>query len=93
MVSIRSRRAASGPPADRQSDKQSMNTKRPPERSNFHPAVACPKCGGSARRVPRRQLDRVLSLFGRVHRFRCTRETCGWIGSVRMKPTHFPDRK
>jgi len=45
----------------------------------------CPRCGDDAVRVPRRFVDRVISLFGQVHRYRCDNPACGWEGNVRVK--------
>ncbi|MEP7209167.1 MAG: hypothetical protein ABI920_19715, partial [Casimicrobiaceae bacterium] len=41
---------------------------------------ACPKCGGDLVRVKRRLIDRVISLFGPVHRCACTQ--CRWRGRL-----------
>ena len=55
-------------------------------------AVMCPHCGNTTRRIPRRPLDRVVNVLWDVKRFRCANPTCGWEGSVRVKPKHFPRR-
>jgi hypothetical protein len=54
--------------------------------------VLCPRCGTVARRISRRALDRVVNVLWDVKRFRCANAMCGWEGSVRMKPKHFPRR-
>jgi hypothetical protein len=54
--------------------------------------VLCPLCGSTARRIPRTTLDRVVNVLWDVKRFRCANAMCGWEGSVRMKPQHFPRR-
>jgi len=54
--------------------------------------VMCPHCGNTTRRIPRRPLDRVVNVVWDVKRFRCANPMCGWEGSVRMKPKHFPRR-
>ena len=53
-------------------------------------SVQCPLCGSTARRIPRRALDRVMNALWEVRRFRCANAMCGWEGNVRMKPKHFP---
>lgn len=40
----------------------------------------CPACGSELTRVPRRTLDRGVSLILPVHRYACKRPTCGWQG-------------
>lgn len=42
----------------------------------------CPKCGGTAYRVPRRFIDKVLTLGRPVKRFRCREDQCDWVGNV-----------
>lgn len=54
--------------------------------------VLCPRCGSTARRIPRRPFDRVVNVLWDVKRFRCANELCGWEGNVRMQPKHFPRR-
>ena len=51
--------------------------------------VLCPRCGGTTRRVHRKPIDRILSVFVTVWRFRCLDKACGWEDPVRMKPHHF----
>ncbi len=43
----------------------------------------CPVCKGSLYRVPRSFLDRVLSVFVPVCRYRCHSWACGWEGNLR----------
>ncbi len=45
----------------------------------------CPRCNGSAYRVPRRSVDVLLGLFIRVRRYRCDSASCGWEGNLRVK--------
>lgn len=40
----------------------------------------CPDCGGPLERVHRHALDRWVSLFRSVHRYRCTQPGCEWQG-------------
>lgn len=47
------------------------------------PRPECPVCKGSLYRVPRRFLDRVLSVFVPVCRYRCHSWACGWEGNLR----------
>lgn len=44
----------------------------------------CPACQGYLIRTPRRSVDRVLSLFLPVLRYRCQRFSCQWHGNLRM---------
>lgn len=41
---------------------------------------ACPRCQRRTDRVSRRWLDRALSVFMPVVRYRCASEGCGWEG-------------
>ena len=45
----------------------------------------CPRCDGSAYRIPRRFVDLLLSFFVSVRRYRCRSKTCGWEGNLRVK--------
>jgi len=45
--------------------------------------VRCPKCGGHLHRIRRRPIDRLLSWFVAVQRFRCDEFNCEWQGNVR----------
>lgn len=43
-------------------------------------ARKCPRCGSDLRRIHRRFLDRLLSLFVPVRRYRCRNRDCWWCG-------------
>ncbi|HRD97913.1 MAG TPA: hypothetical protein PLA97_16110, partial [Rubrivivax sp.] len=43
-------------------------------------SLPCPDCGAALVRVHRHMLDRWVSVFRSVHRYRCTSRTCGWAG-------------
>jgi len=46
----------------------------------------CPLCGQHGLiRIRRRFIDRILSLFVRQRRFRCTQPGCQWQGNLREK--------
>lgn len=47
----------------------------------------CPACGSPLVRLHRHALDRWISVFRSVHRYRCTDATCGWEGVVGREPT------
>jgi len=54
-------------------------------------SYACPRCGkGGLLRIRRRFIDRILSLFVRQRRFRCTHSGCQWEGNLRERK---PGRK
>jgi hypothetical protein len=40
----------------------------------------CPRCGGGLQRVHRHSIDRAISIFVAVRRYRCTNRDCGWSG-------------
>jgi hypothetical protein len=40
----------------------------------------CPVCGSPLRQIHRRTIDRLISQFYRVHRFRCSNDECRWVG-------------
>src|SRR6476661_7059436 len=42
--------------------------------------VLCPVCGSTARRIPRKLLDRVVNVLWVVKRFHCANAMCGWEG-------------
>ncbi|WP_184201580.1 hypothetical protein [Chitinimonas taiwanensis] len=44
----------------------------------------CPRCQGDTFRIPRNLLDRLISRFVLVHRYRCHSLRCGWEGRVRV---------
>ena len=51
----------------------------------------CPECGGNyLTRIHRRFIDRLLSLFLPVYRYRCDRLLCDWEGNIRVN--HRPER-
>lgn len=43
---------------------------------------ACPRCHSSVNRIPRRFIDRLLSLAFPVHRYRCHSIICSWEGNL-----------
>ncbi|TAK90883.1 MAG: hypothetical protein EPO06_06045 [Burkholderiaceae bacterium] len=43
----------------------------------------CPLCGGDLLRVPRRPLDRLVSVVRPVGRYRCMAMQCQWEGNLR----------
>jgi hypothetical protein len=43
----------------------------------------CPECQSSLNRVPRRFIDRLLSLVYPVHRYHCRSFMCNWEGNLR----------
>ena len=44
----------------------------------------CPLCGeGDLMRIRRRPIDRLFSLFGARHRYRCFNNECLWQGNLR----------
>lgn len=45
--------------------------------------LVCPHCQTPVKRVPRRVLDRLISLFVPIWRFGCPAPRCGWSGLVR----------
>lgn len=46
----------------------------------------CPECGGTLVREHRHALDRWVSLFRTVHRYRCTNAACHWHGLMGRLP-------
>jgi hypothetical protein len=46
---------------------------------------SCPCCHGPVYRVPRRFVDRCLSLFMPVHRYRCGEMGCSWEGNLQAQ--------
>jgi hypothetical protein len=46
----------------------------------------CPLCAGHLIRIRRRFVDRLLSLFVPVHRYRCPAFTCQWEDNIRVRP-------
>jgi hypothetical protein len=53
---------------------------RSPEARRDSPV--CPQCKSSVNRVPRRFIDRLLSLFLPVHRYHCRSFICHWEGNL-----------
>jgi len=52
-------------------------------RTMHNPAFAvlrCPKCDGGIHRAHRRRVDRLVSLFVPVRRYRCSNNQCRWCG-------------
>lgn len=45
----------------------------------------CPRCNGSAYRIPGRLVDLIVSSFIRIIRCRCRTPSCDWEGSLRTK--------
>jgi hypothetical protein len=45
---------------------------------------ACPQCAAMLVRMPRRAIDRFLSRFVPVQRYRCERFLCQWQGNLRV---------
>lgn len=43
-------------------------------------SINCPDCGASLVRVHRHALDRWISTFRSVHRYRCSSAHCAWVG-------------
>ena len=52
---------------------------------------SCPVCQSSVIRVARRPVDKLVSMFRLVHRYRCSAHTCKWEGNVRyVRVLDFP---
>lgn len=46
----------------------------------------CPACGGrDLSRIRRRPVDRLVSLFFRVRRYRCCKFGCNWEGALKVR--------
>lgn len=45
----------------------------------------CPVCDSPLRQVHRRPIDRLISQFYPVHRYRCLNSKCGWDGLLHSK--------
>ncbi len=43
-------------------------------------AAACPKCDGPIHRIHRKPLDRLISVYVPVRRYRCHQSECNWNG-------------
>ncbi len=57
---------------------------RDAETGNTASVSACPRCKGSAYRVPRRLVDWLMSRFVWISRYRCRSMVCGWEGNLRV---------
>ncbi|MBP6852544.1 MAG: hypothetical protein KA164_13135 [Rhodoferax sp.] len=42
----------------------------------------CPECGGPMSRIPRRMIDRLISIVRPVQRYRCRNFACQWAGNI-----------
>ncbi len=42
----------------------------------------CPRCGGYALRIRRRRVDRLISIFKPVQRYKCQQYNCSWQGNI-----------
>ncbi len=51
----------------------------------------CPICEGPLYRVRRRAIDKFISLFYEVRRYRCLSPVCVWEGNLRRTTQLFPD--
>ena len=45
----------------------------------------CPACGSSLNRVPRRFIDRLISIVYPVHSYHCRAFVCNWEGNIRHR--------
>lgn len=45
----------------------------------------CPRCGSDVFRVPRRPVDRLLSIVRPVQRYQCSALECEWCGNLPRK--------
>lgn len=63
------------------SDKEQREQWRPAEECR------CPRCRGSACRVTRQPLDRLISIVYPVYRFRCRTFGCEWQGLIASRRT------
>jgi hypothetical protein len=59
----------------------SDSSKMPLNHANGKTPV-CPICRGEVARIGRRLIDRLWSLFVPVHRYRCRRYSCHWVGNL-----------
>lgn len=50
-----------------------------------HHRPLCPRCSGHLRRIPRRLLDRLVSVFVPLRRYSCVNCTCQWTGLLRQR--------
>lgn len=47
--------------------------------------LACPLCAQDLIRVTRRPIDRLVSLFSPLYRYRCRQHDCRWEGTLRFE--------
>ncbi len=62
-----------------------MNASNPDPGAGAYPSarrLACPTCGGDLSRIPRRIVDRLLSVLRPVQRYRCRNFACQWVGNL-----------
>lgn len=57
-----------------------LNTPRPTR-------LKCPRCDGGLYRIHRTGIDRLISLYVPIRRYRCRADGCGWSG-LRMGRSH-----
>ena len=69
----------SSKPAPQSSAPEGMESRSPPTRRC---PPTCPRCQSSVNRVPRRFIDRLISLAYPVHRYRCRSFICNWEGNL-----------
>jgi hypothetical protein len=46
----------------------------------------CPDCDGPLTQIPRHLVDRALSVFASMHRYRCPNYLCAFEGNLRDRP-------
>ena len=63
---------------------------RPQPRNGSFRGRACPLCSGVTERVSRHFIDRLLSLFMPVSRYRCRSSSCTWEGALRPRSSQAP---
>jgi hypothetical protein len=51
----------------------------------------CPDCDDLLVRVPRRMIDRALSVFVCMHRYRCANFLCAFEGNLRDRSPEIPE--
>ena len=84
--------APAAPPAPASVDSDAADVPIPLEFGRHETAAAdgriptrCPVCGGPVARKRRRFLDRLRSLAGTVHRYRCIGINCRWEGVLPVR--------
>lgn len=50
----------------------------------FELSCPCPLCGEHAKRIHRRFIDRLISIFTPVQRYQCQNFSCSWKGNIRV---------